>query len=159
MNPTIRSYIDVKNLTQDKIKKSFDGHLWIETKRQKTNTPSNIRLLEVPKRILEKYKGLAKNGKVFSVPSNKQCNNILKKIGQDCGIKTKLTYHCFRHTMVTTICLSKGVPIETVSRILGHTNIKTTQIYAKITNQKISQNMEILSHKLESLEKLITEKI
>lgn len=153
------SYIDVKNLTPDKIRKSFDGHIWIETKRQKTNTPSNVRLLEVPKRILEKYKGLARNGKVFPVPSNKQCNNILKKIGLDCGIKTKLTYHVSRHTMATTICLSKGVPIETVSRILGHTNIKTTQIYAKITNEKISQDMELLSLKLENLEKHITEKI
>lgn len=153
------SYIDVKNLTSDKIRKSFDGHIWIETKRQKTNTPSNVRLLEVPKCILEKYKGLARNGNVFPVPSNRQCNNILRKIGIDCGIKIKLTYHIARHTMATTICLSKGVPIETVSRILGHTNIKTTQIYAKITNQKISQDMEVLSQKLESFEKQITEKI
>lgn len=61
--------------------------------------------------------------------------------------------------MATTICLSKSVPIETVSLILGHTNIKTTQIYAKITNQKISQDMEILSHKLEGLEKQIIEKV
>lgn len=153
------SYIDVKNLTPDKIRKSFDGHIWIETKRQKTNTPSNVRLLEVPKRILEKYKGLSRDGKVFPVPSNRQCNNILRKIGLDCGIKTKLTYHVSRHTMATTICLSKGVPIETVSRILGHTNIRTTQIYAKITNQKISQDMEVLSHKLESFEEQIIKQI
>ena len=153
------AYVDVKNLTTDKIMKSFDGHIWIKIKRQKTNTPTDIRLLEVPRKILEKYKGLAKGNKTFPVPTNQTCNNILRKLGADCGIKTKLTFHVARHTMATTICLSKGMPIETVSRILGHTNIKTTQIYAKITNQKISQDMEALSHKLEDLEKQITKRI
>ena len=152
-------YSDVKNLTKDNLKTSFDGHLWIITRRQKTNTDSSIRLLEVPKRIIEKYKGYTKDNRLFPVPSNSSCNAILKKIGKQCGIKTKLTYHVARHTMATTITLSQGVPIETVSRMLGHTNIKTTQIYAKITKEKISQDMEILSHKLESLEKQITERI
>lgn len=153
------SYSDVKNLTKDNLKTSFDGHLWIITRRQKTNTDSSIRLLEVPKRIIEKYKGYTRDNRLFPVPSNSYCNAILKKIGKQCGIKTKLTYHVARHTMATTITLSQGVPIETVSRMLGHTNIKTTQIYAKITKEKISQDMEILSHKLESLEKQITERI
>lgn len=153
------SYSDVKNLTKDNLKTSFDGHLWIITRRQKTNTDSSIRLLEVPKRIIEKYKGYDRNNHIFPVPSNSSCNAILKKIGKQCGIKTKLTYHVSRHTMATTITLSQGVPIETVSRMLGHTNIKTTQIYAKITKEKISQDMEILSRKLEGLEKQITEKI
>ena len=152
-------YSDVKNLTKDNLKTSFDGHLWIITRRQKTNTDSSVRLLEVPKRIIEKYKGYSRDNRIFPVPSNSSCNAILKKIGQQCGIKTKLTYHVARHTMATTITLSQGVPIETVSRMLGHTNIKTTQIYAKITKEKISQDMEILSHKLESLEKQIANKI
>lgn len=153
------SYSDVKNLTKNNLKTSFDGHLWIITRRQKTNTDSSIRLLEVPKRIIEKYKGYCKDSHLFPMPSNSSCNTILKKIAKQCGIDKRITYHQSRHTFSTTITLSQGVPIETVSKMLGHTNIKTTQIYAKITKEKISQDMEILSHKLEHLEKQITEKI
>lgn len=153
------SYSDVKNLTKDHLKTSFDGHLWIITRRQKTNTDSSIRLLEVPKRIIEKYKGYTRDNRIFPVPSNGSCNTILKKIGKQCGIKTRLTYHVSRHTFGTLLTISQGVPIETVSRMMGHTNIKTTQIYAKITKEKISQDMEILSHKLESFEKQITERL
>lgn len=153
------SYSDVKNLTKSNLQTSFDGHLWIITRRQKTNTDSSIRLLEVPKRIIEKYKGYSRDNRIFPVPSNSSCNAILKKIAKQCGINKRLTYHVSRHTFSTTVTLSQGVPIETVSRMLGHTNIKTTQIYAKITKEKISQDMEILSHKLESLEKQITERI
>lgn len=80
-------------------------------------------------------------------------DEFLKKIGAQCGIKTRLTFHAARHCAATTILLSNGIPIETVSCILGHTNIKTTQIYAKITNQKISQDLEALSHKIGDLEK------
>jgi len=149
------AYSDVKNLTADRLQTFFDGNLWIITRRKKTNTESNIRLLDVPKRIIEKYKGLARDGHVFPVPSNGSCNKILKDIGRQCGFKVRLTYHVARHTNATTVLLSNGVPIETVSRLLGHTNIKTTQIYAKITAQKISQDMETLSHKLEDMEKNI----
>ncbi len=153
------SYSDVKNLTRDNLQTSFDGHLWIITRRQKTNTDSSIQLLEVPKRIIEKYKGYTRDHRIFPVPSNSCCNNILKKIAKQCEIKTRLTYHVARHTFGTLLTISQGVPIETVSRMMGHTNIKTTQIYAKITKEKISQDMEALSHKLESFEKQITERI
>lgn len=146
------AYSDVRNLTYDNLQTFFDGDLWIITRRKKTNTDSNIRLLDVPKRIIEKYRGLTADNRVFPMPSNKSCNEKLKKIGTQCGIKTRLTYHVARHSAATTILLSNGVPIETVSRILGHTNIKTTQIYAKITNQKISQDLETLSHKIGDLE-------
>lgn len=108
--------------------------------------------MEVPKRIIEKYKGYTRDNRIFPVPSNTSCNSILKKIAKQCGIKARLTYHVARHTFGTLLTISQGVPIETVSRMMGHTNIKTTQIYAKITKEKISQDMEILSHKLESLE-------
>ena len=100
------------------------------------------------RKIIEKYKGMAKDNKVFPMPSNTTCNKKLKAIADLCGIKTHLTYHVARHSAATTILLSNGVPIETVSRLLGHTNIKTTQIYAKITAQKISQDLELLSDKL-----------
>lgn len=91
------SYSDVKNLTTDNLKTSFDGHLWIITRRQKTNTDSSIRLLEVPKRIIEKYKGYTRDNRIFPVPSNGTCNAILKKIGKQCDIKNRLTYHHKRH--------------------------------------------------------------
>lgn len=146
------AYSDIKNLTYDNLQTFFDGDLWIITRRKKTNTDSNIRLLDVPKRITEKYRGLTADNRVFPMPSNSSCNEKLKKIGIQCGIKTRLTYHVARHSAATTILLSNGVPIETVSRILGHTNIKTTQIYAKITNQKNSQDLETLSHKIGDLE-------
>lgn len=93
-----------------------------------------------------------RHDKVFPMPSNTTCNKKLKTIAELCGIKSRLTYHVARHSAATTILLSNGVPIETVSRLLGHTNIKTTQIYAKITAQKISQDMETLSHRLEDME-------
>ena len=149
------AYSDVRNLTADCLQTFFDGNLWIITRRKKTNTESNIRLLDVPQRIIEKYKGMTRDGHVFPMPSNTTCNKIQKEIGRQCGFKVRLTYHTSRHTNATTVLLSNGVPIETVSRLLGHTNIKTTQIYAKITAQKISRDMEALSHKLEDMEKNI----
>lgn len=153
------TYSDVKNLTTDNLQTFFDGNLWIITRRKKTNTESNIRLLDVPQKIIEKYKGMTKDNKVFPMPSNTTCNKILKEIGRQCGFKTRLSTHVARHTNATTVLLSNGVPIETVSRLLGHTNIKTTQLYAKITAQKISQDMETLSHKLADMEKDICSNI
>ena len=153
------SYADLKRLSEKDITQSDDGTYWIHIRRQKTETPSAIRLLNVPKRIIEKYKGLSKDDHVFPVPSNGRCNTILKELGRQCGFKIRLTYHVARHTNATTVLLSHGVPIETVSRLLGHTDLKTTQIYARITNQKISSDMEILSHKLEKMEKEICDAI
>lgn len=153
------AYSDVKNLTEDNLQTFFDGNLWIITRRKKTNTESNIRLLDVPRKIIEKYKGMTRDNKVFPMPSNSTCNKKLKAIAELCGIKAHLTYHVARHSAATTVLLSNGVPIETVSKLLGHTNIKTTQIYAKITAQKISQDMETLSHKLEGIEKNICKTI
>ena len=153
------AYADVKALTTDRLQTFFDGNLWIITRRRKTNTESNIRLLDVPRRIIEKYKGLSKDDHVFPVPSSSRCNVILKELGRQCGFKIRLTYHVARHTNATTVLLSHGVPIETVSRLLGHTDLKTTQIYARITNQKISSDMEVLSHKLEKMEKEICDAI
>lgn len=145
------SYTDIKNLTGKNLQISFDGHLWVITQRQKTHTPSHIRLLDIPIKIIEKYRPADINQNIFPMPTNSTCNYILKKIAQLSGIKTYLTFHVARHTFATTVTLSQGVPIETVSQMLGHTSIKTTQIYARITHQKISQDMEILSHKLKKM--------
>jgi len=144
------AYIDVKNLRETNIRVSFDGNLWVMTKRQKTDVQSNIPLLDAPKQILEKYKGALPNGMVLPVPSNQKMNAYLKEIGELCGIGKNLTFHLARHTFATTTTLAKGVPIETVSKMLGHTNIKTTQIYARITDNKISHDMAVLAQKLVS---------
>jgi integrase len=104
------SYADVKKLTTDNLQTFFDGNLWIITRRRKTNTDSTIRLLDVPKRIIGKYKGLTGDNRVFPVPSNSSRNEKPKKIGVQCGIKIRLTYHVARHSAATTILLSHGVP-------------------------------------------------
>jgi len=148
------SYIDLKNLLGSHIRTSFDGNLWIMTKRQKTNTPVNVPLLKIPLMILDKYKDKLPNGKVLPVISNQKLNSYLKEIGDICGIKKNLTFHLARHTFATTTTLGKGVPIETVSKMLGHTNIETTQIYARITNDKISNDMKDLSNKFIGVEKI-----
>ena len=151
------AYIDVKNLTQDNIRTSFDGNLWIMTKRQKTNTTVNVPVLKIPQMILEKYKGKLLGNMLLPVISNQKLNAYLKEIADVCGIEKNLTFHLARHTFATTTTLAKGVPIETVSKMLGHTNIETTQIYARITNSKISNDMEGLSDKFSGIEKIYNE--
>ena len=141
------AYIDVANLTHDNLVEN-DGKFWIMTKRQKTNVASNILLLDIPLQIIEKYKGKTRNNKLLPVLSNQKMNSYLKEIADICGINKNLTFHLARHTFATTITLEKGVPIETVSKMLGHTNIKTTQIYARITKQKIEKDMTDLSAQL-----------
>lgn len=142
------SYIDVFNLKEENIQKAFDGNLWIMTKRSKTNVNANIRLLDIPKEILEKYREKQKNEKCLPVVSNQKMNEYLKEVATICGIGKRLTFHTARHSFSTTVCLSNGVPIESVSKMLGHTNIKTTQIYAKITDRKISKDMDMLAQKI-----------
>ena len=143
------SYSDVKKLTFDHIKTSFDGDSWIIAHRQKTGTPFHIKLLPIAKQLIENYRPISKNNLVFPVPS--VCDNMnrtLQRIARDCGLKKHITMHMSRHTFATTITLSQGVPLETVSQMLGHTNILTTQIYAKITNEKISRDMSALTERL-----------
>lgn len=145
------SYIDVRNLTHSNIRTSFDDNVWIMTKRQKTENPVNVMLLDVPKKIIEKYSGKIPFQKVLPVMSNQKMNAYLKELADICGIDKNLTFHMSRHTFSTTVTLSNGVPIETVSKMLGHSNIKTTQIYARITNNKISSDMQELAGKLSGL--------
>lgn len=150
------AYIDVYSLREIHIRKSFDERLWIMKKRKKTGIQSNILLLDVPKMILEKYKDKFSDGKVLPVLSNQKMNAYLKEIADFSGIKKNLTFHLARHTFATTVTLAKGVPIETVSKMLGHTSIKTTQIYARITDSKIGNDMQELSKKLQGMDKMLT---
>ena len=148
------SYIDVKDLTKKHLCVAFDGNIWIMTKRQKTGININVPLMDIPKKILEKYDGMLPDDKALPVLSNQKLNAYLKEIADLCGIDKNLTFHLARHTFATTITLSKGIPIETVSKMLGHTNIQTTQIYARITNNKISEDMQGLSEKFSESESL-----
>ena len=143
------AYADVKKLKLSEIVKGIDGKLWIQTYRAKTNTRVPIPLLPQALALVEKYKNRTDaKGLVFPTPSNQKMNAYLKEIADVCDITKKLTFHIARHSFATSITLSNGVPIETVSKMLGHTNIKTTQIYSKVVDFKISGDMARLGEKL-----------
>lgn len=147
------SYIDIQKLKWSNIQSFFDGHQWIISRRKKSDVASNVRLLEIPKRIIEKYRGVTRNEYVFPVPSNATCNSHVKKLIEEAEIITeqKVTFHTARHTFATML-LTEGVPLESLSKMMGHKNISTTQIYAKITSQKISKDMDLVSHKFAGME-------
>lgn len=150
------AYIDTQQLTHSNINIGLDGNRWIFTKRQKTKTTSNIPLLPQTETIIEKYKNnpmCLNTGKLLPMLSNQKMNAYLKEIADLCGINKELAYHIARHTFATTVTLSNGVSIESVSKMLGHKNIKTTQHYAKILDSKVSQDMEQLKTILKKKEK------
>lgn len=149
------AYRDICNLTEKNIVRASDGVLWIETTRQKTGTPCEIPLMEIPLQILDKYKGLAPDGKLLPMQSCGRLNKNLKVIAQLCGLKRKLIFHAGRHTYASEICLSQGVPIETVSRMLGHRDLRSTQIYAKISNNKISEDTDKLEERIKDKFRLV----
>ena len=153
------SWTDMANLTKENLQTSFDGHLWIKTNRQKTGTETSLRLLEVPLRIIKKYEGCSEDGKLLPVPCYPNCKNGIKVIAKKCGIEKNVTWHMSRHSFATTVCLSNDMPIETLSKMLGHRSIRTTQIYAKITAEKVSNDMEKLSKALSSMENFICQAI
>ena len=145
------AYIDVKKLTPNNIVPHIDGSQWIQSARQKTRSKLGIPLLPSAMEILEKYEDHPKvqNGEcVIPVLSNQKSNAYLKEIADRCNIKKNLTTHLARHTFATTVTLSNGMPIETVGKLLGHKNLRTTQHYAKIVNKKVSEDMAILKEKL-----------
>jgi len=146
------AYADVKKLTHDDFVTGIDGELWINTKRTKTKTKSNIPVLPTALMILEKYEDSPHlvNGKVLPVLTNQKMNAYLKEIAVLSGIKKNLTTHLARHTFATTVTLSNGVSIESVSKMLGHKSLRTTQHYAKILNRKVSEDMQVLREKLKS---------
>lgn len=151
------SYIDVMNLGDDQIVKGIDGLDWLVTRREKTQTSVKIPLLQTANDIINKYREDPKveSGKLLPSMSNQRLNGYLKEIADMCEITKPLTFHIARHTFATTITLSNGVPIESVSKMLGHTKISTTQIYAKVVEDKLGRDMALLRTKL-SEEKNIT---
>jgi integrase len=142
------SYADLKKLTWKDIITEDDGSRWISTDRQKTKIVFNVKLLNIPIQIMEHYKGLATDNKVFPYMSLNQVNVGLKRIARNCGINRTLSFHVARYSFASQICLSQGVPIESVSRMMGHTNIHTTQRYAHLDNEKIGNDMKALSQRL-----------
>lgn len=147
------SYIDVKQLRTSDIAKGIDNKLWVLTSRTKTEINSNIPLLPNALAIINKYSDYppsAAKGLALPVLSNQKMNSYLKEIADLCEITKELTFHKARHTFATTITLSNNVPIETVSKMLGHSNIKTTQHYAKLLDTRVGSDMAILEKKLQS---------
>ncbi|MBU3661341.1 MAG: site-specific integrase [Flavobacteriales bacterium] len=144
------AFIDVFKLKQTDVAKGIDGDCWIFTRRTKTNTVSNVPLLPQAEEIVNKYKNHPKcvqSGKLLPVNSNQKMNAYLKEIATLCNINKELTMHIARHTFATTVTLSNGVPIESVSKMLGHKKLATTQIYAKVLEHKVSEDMQQLKQK------------
>src|SRR6056297_3080907 len=152
---TSLSYIDVINLTGENLCIGIDGELWIYYRREKTTKPVRIPLLPKALEIIEKYKNNKKSisqGTIFPQITNQKLNSYLKEIADVCGIKKNLTFHIARHTFATTVTLSNGMPIETVSKLLGHSRISTTQIYAKVIERKVSDDMQRLRAQFNEME-------
>lgn len=152
---TSLAYTDVANLKRSQIT-LVNGEKWINTRRQKTGTPQRIPLLDLPLQIMEKYKDHQRclNDAMVPILTNQKMNAYLKEIADTCGIKKRLTFHIARHTFATTVALANGVPIETVSSILGHKKLAQTQHYAKIVDLKKMEDMKALKQKLSAKNKL-----
>ncbi len=138
------SYVDIVELTDNNIVLGMDSNPWIMAERVKTGTPFKIPLLKRAEALLEKYKDHPRtqnSRNILPRLSNQKLNSYLKEIADLCGIKKNLTFHMARHTFATTVTLSNGVPIETVSKLLGHTKLSTTQIYARVVEKKVSEDM------------------
>lgn len=155
------AYSDVKKLSRKNIGIGVDGGRWIFINRTKTDTRSNIPLLPIASAILEKYEDhpqVVNQEKLLPILSNQKMNSYLKEIADVCEINKELTFHIARHTFATTVTLSNGVPIESVSKMLGHKNLKTTQHYAKILDLKVSDDMKILKEKFGNSDQLTVSK-
>ena len=146
------SYADIIDLKMENLITGIDGKKWISSRRFKNGIAYKIPLLDIPMFLINKYLGHERTkykGNLLPKISNQRLNSYLKEISDACGITKNLTFHMARHTFATTITLSNGVPIETVSKMLGHTKIATTQIYARVIEKKISEDVNDLRVKLE----------
>lgn len=144
------SYIDVCNLTRRQIQQ-HSGNSWIDLKRRKTGVKVSVRLFALPQAILLRYLPAAPDVRIFDLPGNGWCNKCLEQIALAAGITKRVTFHAARHTFATTITLSQGVAIETISKLLGHKSIRTTQIYAIVTRSTLDGEMNRLSERIDSL--------
>ena len=143
---TALSFVDMKELTTDEIVE-VNGEKWILSKRHKTNVPFQVKLLDIPLQIVERYRPMQKDNRIFPGLNYWSICKPLKRMIRECGITKSISFHCSRHGFAT-LALSKGMPIESVSRVLGHTNIVTTQLYAKITTQKLDNDLTMFGDKL-----------
>ncbi|MFR8687586.1 MAG: site-specific integrase, partial [Bacteroides fragilis] len=143
---TALSFVDIQELTYDDIVE-VNGEKWILSKRHKTKVPFQVKLLDIPLQIIERYKLQQENNLVFPNLNYWSVCKPLKKMIKECGITNSISFHCSRHGFAT-LALSKGMPIESVSRVWGHTNIVTIQLYAKITIQKIDDDLTRFGNKL-----------
>lgn len=143
------AHCDVAGLTKENIITDESGQVWLKTHRQKTSEVVDIPLLEIPQLIIKKYQGMKElNGKLLPTLTNSCSNLYLKEVAVRCGINKTLTFHMARHTFATTVTLSNGVPIESVAKMLGHRNIRTTQIYAKVIKDKLAEDMNNLATRI-----------
>ena len=145
------AYIDVKGLKKDHIGIGIDGEKWIFKNRQKTETKSKIPILPIAEEIIGKYNNHPKclnENSILPILTNQKMNAYLKEIGDLCDIPKEITFHMARHTFATSVTLTNGVPIETVSKMLGHKNLHTTQHYAKVLDRKVSEDMKVLRDRL-----------
>lgn len=145
------AYKDAALLTPEHIGTGINGRKWIYTSRQKTENVSNVPLLEQAIEIIERYKEhplCVRKNRLLPMKSNQKLNAYLKELADLCGITKPMTMHIARHTFATTVLLSNGVSMEATSKMLGHSSIKTTQIYGKILETRVGSEMEMLSEKL-----------
>ena len=136
------AYADLRRLSVNDITQAEDGSWWMHIKRKKTDTLSSIRLLDIPLRIIEKYKHERQSDKVFNTWDRNYMSMLMQELSEVYGFH--ITYHKARHNFGTHMTLSLGVPIETVSKMMGHTSITTTQIYAHVTDKKVDEDMKRL---------------
>jgi len=149
------SFSDIAKLSRIHLQHGADGKEWIIIDRSKNNNRCRIPILPKAREILKRYEDYPKiSNKDILLPilTNQKMNSYLKELGDICAINKNITMHIARHTFATSVTLSNGVPIETVSKILGHTSLKTTQIYAKVLDGKISDDMDLLQTKLSKVE-------
>ena len=147
------SFTDIKNLTTDNLV-SINDSLWISSARQKTKIPFRVKLMESARKIIDRYEPFRCGNRLFNVYRNGWTNVLLKQIAAECGINKKLTFHMSRHSYAV-MAISNGMPIESVSKVLGHTKITTTQHYAKITTEKLDNDFSVLESKIGDKMKLV----
>lgn len=142
------SFSDIRNLKYSDLTTNDDGTVWIHSKRMKTGVEFHVPLLALPIKLIDKYRGTTEGEHLFRMLSNTKTNFHLKKIAQMCGIDKCLCFHAARHCYASVVTLSQGIPMETVSRMLGHSTIKSTRIYAQISYEKVDSDMRLLAKKI-----------